>query len=227
MDGYAGDPATPQVIPQRYEQAVPLAELTPHPLNANQGDVGLVSQLLADNGFAGAVLAQESTGLIIDGETRWRSAQADGMDTIPVLFLDVDDDTRDRLLASINESTRRGVNDESKLVTLLKGLAVTPKGLRGAAFDGDDLDSMVRRLQAAGRFDVTGEWDGMPGYTNSNKTGAYSTVVHFRSHDDAHEFFKLIERPLTRSLWWPQGDGHVGSTRSHYEEIAGGQEPSG
>ena len=34
-----------------------------------------------------------------------------------------DDDTRDRLLASLNESTRRGMNDESKLIALLSGLA--------------------------------------------------------------------------------------------------------
>jgi site-specific DNA-methyltransferase (adenine-specific) len=134
------------MIPQRYEPHVPLDRLTPHPMNANDGDRGLLSTLLDANGFGGAVLAQESTGLLIDGETRWRTALEKGMTGLPVIWLDVDDDSRDRLLASLNESTRRGRNDEAKLVALLTGLAQTPRGLEGAAFDGDDLDELMAAL---------------------------------------------------------------------------------
>lgn len=143
------DTAAPEVIPQRYEEAVLLSRLMPHPANPNQGDSGLVGELLEANGFAGAVLAQESTGILIDGEHRLIAAQQHGMTTLPVLWLDVDDDTRDRLLASLNESVRRGMNDEAKLVALLRGLAVTPKGLTGTAFDGDDLDALIARLEPA------------------------------------------------------------------------------
>lgn len=131
---------------QRYEQAVPLDQLTPHPANPNQGDVGLLCELYDANGFAGAILAQEATGIIIDGETRWRAAKAKGLTTIPVMYVDVDDDRRDRLLAEWNESTRRGRNDEVKLLALLTGLATTPAGLEGAGFDGDDVDSLMARL---------------------------------------------------------------------------------
>ena len=215
-------PGIPDLIPQRYEDYVQFSQLTPHPANPNQGDIGLLTELLEANGFGGALLVQESTGIIIDGEHRMKAAIAKGMDGGPVLWMDVDDDTRDRLLASWNESGRRGINDEAKLVGLLKGLAVTPRGLAGAAFDGDDLDAMVRRLQAAGKFDVTGEWDGMPRFQNPGKESAYSTVVHFPSHGDAAEFFRLIERPLTRSLWWPSSDGHVGNI-PQADEIAAGE----
>lgn len=135
-----------QQVPQRYEPHVPLDRLTPHPANPNEGDLGLLSELLEENGFAGAVLAQASTGIIIDGEHRWRTALQEGMSGLPVLFLDVDDDARDRLLASMNESNRRGRNDEAKLVALLTGLAQTPRGLAGTAFDGDDLDALIASL---------------------------------------------------------------------------------
>ena len=137
-------------IKQRYEEHVELSRLVPHPMNPNAGDVGLVGELLAANGFAGSVLAQESTGLLIDGETRWRAARDKGLGTIPVIWLDCTDDTRDRLLASLNESTRRGHNDEAKLVALLVGLAQTERGLEGAAFDGDDLDALIAGLGGPG-----------------------------------------------------------------------------
>lgn len=144
----------PDVIPQRYEEHVELSRLVPHPANPNESDLGLLCDLVDANGFAGAVLAQESTGLLIDGEHRWRTALEKGMTGLPVLWLDVDDDQRDRLLASLNESTRRGRNDEAKLVALLTGLAQTPRGLEGAAFDGDDLDALMAELngeQGGGR----------------------------------------------------------------------------
>ena len=140
----------PPVVPQRYEDAVPLDQLKPHPLNPNAGDVGLISTLIDANGYVTPVLAQDSTGLMIDGEHRWKSAQAMGMAAIPVVWLDVDDDTTLRLLASLNESTRRGMNDEAKLITLLSGLTQTPRGLAGAAFDGEDLDELIARSQPDG-----------------------------------------------------------------------------
>jgi hypothetical protein len=145
--------AIPEIVPQRYEEDVPLSALHPHPANPNEGDLGLLGTLIDANGFAVPVLAQESTGIIVDGEHRHKAAEAAGMTTLPVIWLDVDDDTRDRLLASLNESTRRGRNDEDKLVSLLTGLASTPKGLAGTAFDGDDLDELIAGLAGDGSGD--------------------------------------------------------------------------
>ncbi len=137
-----------RMVPQRYEEHVEFAKLTPHPANPNQGDQGLLGELLEANGYAGAILAQESTGIIVDGETRMKAAIAEGLAGGPVIWLDVTDDERDRLLASWNESGRRGMNDMAKLVALLRGLAPTPRGLAGCAFDGGDLDRMI--------YDLTG-----------------------------------------------------------------------
>lgn len=145
MPAAATDQRVPSVIPQRYEANVPLDQLHPHPANPNAGDVGLIASLIDANGFATPLLAQETTGLIIDGEHRWVAARQRGMTHLPVVWLDVDDDTRDRLLASLNEATRRGMNDEAKLIALLSGLAGTSKGLAGSAFDGDDLDELIAR----------------------------------------------------------------------------------
>lgn len=138
----------PKMIRQDYEAEVALERLTPHPANPNQGDTGLLCEVLDANGFAGAVLAQKSTGILIDGETRLNAAKSTGLKTLPVIWCDVDDDTRDRLLAEYNETARRGTNDERKLLALLTGLSGTPLGLTGTGFDGDDVDRLRAQLHA-------------------------------------------------------------------------------
>jgi len=140
----------PDVIPQRYDPCIPLGRLTEHPANPNQGDEGSVCESLDAHGFYGAVLVQESTGIVFAGNTRLRSARDKGMPGIPGFWCDVDDDTRDRILSVDNEATRKGRNDESKLVALLTGLAQQPRGLEGTGFDGDDLDALIAAMGGTG-----------------------------------------------------------------------------
>jgi DNA modification methylase len=138
----------PELVPQRYEAFVPLERLTPHPANFNDGDVGQLSLLLDSNGFAGAVMAQESTGILIDGKTRYVTALDKGMTGLPVLWVDCTDDERDRFLASWNKSCRDGSDNEPQLLTFLQGMAGTARGLDGCAWTGDDIDALAMRLNA-------------------------------------------------------------------------------
>lgn len=145
-----------RMVPQRYEPLVSLDQLHRHPANPNDGDLGLLCTLLDANGFAGAVMAQESTGILVDGETRLDAAQANGMRGLPVIWLDISDDERDRLLAEWNYSGRMGRDDEAKLIALLQGLATSPGGLAGTGRTGSDLDDLITRLngrQPSGRTD--------------------------------------------------------------------------
>lgn len=146
-------PTIPAVVQQEFEPEVALDRLTPHPANPNEGDDGLLSETLDEVGFAGAVLAQKSTGILIDGETRYRVALARGMTTLPVMWVDVDDETRDRMLAEWNETGRRGRNNEQKLIDLLVGLAGTARGLAGTAHSGDQLDDLIAGLN--GPLEIT------------------------------------------------------------------------
>jgi DNA modification methylase len=135
------------LVPQRYEGYVPFDQLTPHPLNANEGDLGLLDELLRANGMGGAILVQENTGLIIDGEQRRAVAMEAGLLGGPVIYMDVSDDEVVRFLASWNEAGRRGINNMAKLITMLKGLVPTARGLDGTAFRGEDLDTMIASME--------------------------------------------------------------------------------
>jgi len=133
-------------IDQDYDPAVPLADLTPHPENANEGDVGAIAESMTANGFFGTVLAQKSTGAIITGEHRWRAARTLGEPTVPVLWADVDDDRAARIRLADNRTARLGRDDETALAALLTDLATTPGGLTGTGYDGDDLDQLIQDL---------------------------------------------------------------------------------
>lgn len=138
-DGYELDPA------------VPLTDLRPHPKNPNQGDVGAIVESIETVGFYGTVTAQKPRngrkhGRILAGEHRWRAAQAENADTIPVSWLDVDDDTALRILLADNQIGRLAQLDQAAQAAALQALASTDLGLSGTGTDADDLDLLLADL---------------------------------------------------------------------------------
>lgn len=110
------------VVAQRYDEAVPVATLEPHPLNPNRGDIPFIQESIEAHGFYGAVLVQEGTNRIIAGEHRWRAAIATGMTAIPVFYKAVDDAEAISIMLVDNESARRSRNDEQALEMCLSEL---------------------------------------------------------------------------------------------------------
>lgn len=82
--------------------------------------------------------------------------------------------------------------------------------LYGLGFDQPDVDLLLTAQSPAG-VDVDAEWVGMPDYTSENLKGI-TCVVHFKDDADADRFFALIERTRTRTMWWPDKDGHIGQS---------------
>jgi len=125
---------------------VPLANLKPHPRNVNQGDFGAIHESIEQNGFFGAVTANRRTGHILAGNHRYKVAQDAHAATIPVIWVDVDEEAELRILLADNRTARLGHDDESALAALLSELALSDDGLKGTGFDGDDLDEIIGRM---------------------------------------------------------------------------------
>lgn len=132
---------------QTYDPAIPVDSISEHPENYNEGDVGAISESLAEHGFYGAIGVQTSTRLILFGNHRHRTAVMQGARTLPGFWLDVDDDEARRIMAVDNRSAALARVDEGRLVALLAPLAQSSRGLAGTGYDGDDLDDMVTALQ--------------------------------------------------------------------------------
>lgn len=133
-------------VKQRYEEAVPVDRLKPHPLNANEGARAVIAESIEANGFYGAVYAHEATGYIIAGNHRWEEAVKKGADTLPVIWLDVDEKKAAKLLAVDNRSARLGRDDDAKLAALLESFA---GDFLGTGYEEPDLNSLLVKLRPA------------------------------------------------------------------------------
>lgn len=173
---------------------VPLSRLKFHPRNANQGDFGAIQQSVEANGFYGTVVANKRTGHILAGNHRFAVARQLGFDTIPVSWVDVDDEQELRILIADNRTTRLGIDNETQLAELLSELAATPAGLLGTGFDGDDLDDLIGR--------VTGTWDSdiaeRAESIKPNASGLRHTILVSCEQADAADVRSAIEDAISK-----------------------------
>lgn len=154
-------------ITQRYEPAFPLSDLIEHPDNPRHGDEAAIDESMAAHGFYGAVLAQASTNQIIAGNHRARVARRRGESSVPVLFLDVDDDQARRLLLVDNRTNDTATYDNTELVRLLGEIDRTEIGLAGTGYEDDDLALLLAQLETpAADEEPSTEWDA-PAHTRS------------------------------------------------------------
>lgn len=143
-----------QTVAQKYRQAT-LAELTPHPRNPRQGDVGAIHTSIEANGFYGAVIVQKSTGHILAGNHRVLAAEHAGATKVPIIEVDCDDETALRILLADNRTNDLASYDNANLAGLLQELIDGP-GLDGTGYEPDDLDTLLGDLDLAAGNEGTG-----------------------------------------------------------------------
>ena len=131
-------------IEQRYDAAVPIDTLLEHPDNPRRGDEAAIDESMAAHGFYGAVIVQTSTSRIIAGNHRTRVARRRGETTVPVLWLDVDDDQARRLLLVDNRTSDDATYNNTELTRLLAELAERGD-LGGTGYDDADLARLLKR----------------------------------------------------------------------------------
>ena len=127
-------------------QHVPIDRVRAHPANPREGDVGAIWESIQENGFFGALVVQESSGCILAGNHRWMAAKEAGMQEVPVIYVDVDDERAMRILLADNRTNDVATYDGETLADLLEHLESTDDGLAGTGYDGDALDELLHDL---------------------------------------------------------------------------------
>ncbi len=119
--------------------------LTPYPGNPRHGHIAALKQGLTRYGQYKPLVVQRSTGHILVGNHTFQAAREMGWDMIAAAVVDVDDATAKKIVAFDNRANELGSYDGEALADLLTSL----DGLEGTGFSQDDVDGLLKDLQAA------------------------------------------------------------------------------
>jgi DNA modification methylase len=135
-----------KVLNKRYDPAVPISAIRLHPKNARAGDIGAICQSIEHNGWFGACLVQQSTGFILAGNHRHQAAAHSGAETVPVIYVDCDDETAVRILIADNRSNDLSSWDFNALAELLDSIRTDQGSLDGTLYDDEEYGRLLSDL---------------------------------------------------------------------------------
>lgn len=118
----------------------------PYPMNARQGDIGLISESLGKNGQFRPIVVNKRDNSILVGNHTWKAAKMLGWKEIAVTFIDVDDEAAARIVLADNRTADLGSYDHVELAEILQTLPA----FEGTGYTGDDLDDLMQEVAGWG-----------------------------------------------------------------------------
>lgn len=125
---------------------VDINSVFPYPMNARQGDVGLISESLAKNGQFRPIVVNKRDNSILVGNHTWKAAKMLGWKEIAVTFIDADDEAAARIVLADNKTADLGSYDHVELAEILQTLPA----FEGTGYTGDDLDELMQEVAGWG-----------------------------------------------------------------------------
>ena len=102
---------------------VEIDQITNHPDNPRDGDVGAIITSISQNGWYGVLIAQKSTNFVLVGNHRLMAVRQLGWKQVPVIFLDVDDRRARNIMLADNRVSDKADYNEDSLAALLSAVA--------------------------------------------------------------------------------------------------------
>ena len=113
---------TPAAVWADINDLLPWAD---NPKHNDEAAVERVRASIEKFGFGAPVLARKANGEIIAGHTRVLAAKVLGMPTVPVRYLDIDEDAAHMLALADNQLAKLGEWDDAKLAAFLRTFAAS------------------------------------------------------------------------------------------------------
>lgn len=110
-----------------------------HPRHQQDALAGIIDEV----GFVDPVLVQDGTDTVIDGHLRVSLALRDGVPTIPVAYVDLDDDESDLVLATFDPITALANADRDNLDALLRNLSAEDESVQRLLADLAEQEGIV------------------------------------------------------------------------------------
>jgi hypothetical protein len=175
---------------QQYEE-VSVTKLKKHPSNARVGHVQLIKESIDGNGFVGALIVQRSTNHILAGNHRFQAAVELGMETLPVIYVDVDDEHALAIMLADNRTTDVAGYDDRALLELLEQLP----SLAGTGYDKDDFNDLLATMQELPTYTISsGDTNELTPVSNTTKYGGPA------DRNDEPSYGERLETYKTKSI---------------------------
>jgi len=147
-----------------------------------------------------------SDGTILAGNGLTMAAAQLGWDSVDVTVVP-DDWTDEQARAYAIADNRTGDLadwDEQVLIESLE-MIDSDELLLAAGFSEEEYDSLLRAWtgKEQGNTDPDSEWVAMPDYEQEDMRSVFRTIVHFMTQEDADAFFKMLDRPRAKYIYWP------------------------
>jgi ParB-like chromosome segregation protein Spo0J len=152
----SGRPAKKKVVKEETKSAivettnVDINSVFPYPMNARQGDVGLIAESLSKNGQFRPIVVNKQDNSILVGNHTWKAAKMLGWKEIAVTFVDVDEEAAARIVLVDNRTADLGSYDHVELVDMLKDLG----SFDGTGYSADDFDELFKEVAGWGLEEV-------------------------------------------------------------------------
>jgi hypothetical protein len=190
---------------------VKASELRPSPRNwrtHGRAQRDALQGLLAEVGYAGALLARELPDAsleLIDGHLR---AETTPDALVPVLVLDVTEAEAAKLLASLDPLAAMAQADAAALDGLLREVSTGNQALAQMLTDLAGEAGILTAPAGEGGSTVPGEvYQGMPEFEQDAAPLAHMVRVYFETPEDLADFGRLIGQDVgedTKVIWHPR-----------------------
>jgi DNA modification methylase len=134
---------------------VPIASLHPDPANPRHisiEELEALTRSIKEFGLVDPILARRETRVVIGGHQRLLAARKLGLETVPVIFLDLSEEKAHLLNIALNKIG--GEFDAELLGQLLASLGDTSElDLTLSGFDGKEIDDLLRGLEVREKRD--------------------------------------------------------------------------
>lgn len=140
---------------------VPLDSLAPDPANPrriSEKDLEALTRSMREFGLVDPLVARRETRVVIGGHQRLLAARKLGLRTVPVVFLDLDEERARLLNVALNRIS--GEFDPELLGRLLAGLAESPDlDLSLSGFADQEIDQLLKGLESRDKRDRPETYD--------------------------------------------------------------------
>ena len=137
------------------------------------------------------MIVQEHSNIILAGEHRWKSAMEEGAETVPVIFVDVDDVTAMRIMLADNRTSDLASYDLVKQANALRALVEQrdKQALAAAGYSEGEYDSILRGADTLLSQDA-GRGQGAAAAKPPGLKDAFTliTVGRFKAHVEKNTF---------------------------------------